>query len=389
MRTPTFDIYSVKTPCYVTEEEYLSRNADILCSVSKRTGCKILLAQKAFSMYSAYPLLKDRLDGTAASGLFEARLGHEKFGGETHVYSPAYSAEQMEELARYADHFVFNSIRQYDMFKNALSGKECGVRINPRFSTQKGHEIYDPCAKGSRLGQTLPSFEKEAALYGLEGISGLHFHTLCEQNSDALKLTAEEVERQFGGFLEKMSWINFGGGHHITREDYDIETLCRVIEHFRNKYSLTVYLEPGEAVALNAGFLVTTVLDVIDGGTDGEYDKAITDMSAACHAPDVLEMPYRPVLLENGAKPAGAAGEKNYTYTLGGPTCLAGDVTGDYSFDRPLKAGDRLVFCDMAIYSMCKNNTFNGMPLPSIYLARDGRAKEVKSFGYEDFLSRL
>ncbi|MCH5324791.1 MAG: carboxynorspermidine decarboxylase [Eubacterium sp.] len=389
MNLPVFDINKVTTPCYVTEEKYLRHNAEILKSVSDRTGCKILLAQKAFSMYACYPLLKQYLCGTTASGLYEARLGYEMFGGETHVYSPAYDPAQITELAKYAGHFMFNSIRQYDLHKGALTGKVCGVRVNPRFSTQEGHEIYDPCAKGSRLGQTLEAFEKDVERYGLNGISGLHFHTLCEQNSDALKATAEEVERQFGKYLGEMKWINFGGGHHITRPDYDIETLCEVIEYFRDKYSLEVYLEPGEAVALNAGFLITTVLDVIGGDTDGENDIAILDTSAACHMPDVLEMPYRPTVLDSEFSTAGEAGAKPHSYRLGGPTCLAGDVIGDYSFDRPLKAGDRLVFCDMAIYSMCKNNTFNGMPLPTIYYNRDTGIEEVKRFGYEDFLRRI
>ncbi len=389
MRTPTFDINIVDTPCYVTEEKYLRQNAEILRLVKERTGCRILLAQKAFSMYSTYPLLREYLDGSTASGLYEARLGREFFGGETHVYSPAYDMRQMKELINYADHFVFNSVRQYDMFRSFLSGKECGVRVNPRFSTQEGHEIYDPCAKNSRLGQTIASFENDVSKYGLDGITGLHFHTLCEQDSDALKATAEKVEQQFGKYLDGMKWINFGGGHHITRDGYDIDTLCEVIEHFRDKYSLTVYLEPGEAVALNAGFLVSTVLDVIDGAADNEPDKAILDVSAACHMPDVLEMPYRPMLLDSELCLTGNIGEKQYSYILGGPTCLAGDVIGGYSFSHPLKAGDRLVFCDMAIYSMCKNNTFNGMPLPVIYYSKNGKTEEVKRFSYEDFIRRI
>lgn len=389
MRSPTFDINIVDTPCYVTEEKYLRQNAEILRLVKERTGCRILLAQKAFSMYSTYPLLREYLDGSTASGLYEARLGREFFGGETHVYSPAYDMRQMKELINYADHFVFNSVRQYDMFRSFLSGKECGVRVNPRFSTQEGHEIYDPCAKNSRLGQTIASFENDVRKYGLDGITGLHFHTLCEQDSDALKATAEKVEQQFGKYLDGMKWINFGGGHHITRDGYDIDILCEVIEHFRDKYSLTVYLEPGEAVALNAGFLVSTVLDVIDGAVDNEPDKAILDVSAACHMPDVLEMPYRPSLLDSGLCLSGNVGEKQYSYILGGPTCLAGDVIGGYSFSRPLKAGDRLVFCDMAIYSMCKNNTFNGMPLPVIYYAKNGKTEEIKRFSYEDFIRRI
>lgn len=268
MNTPTFDINKPDTPCYVTEECYLRRNCEILKSVQDMTGCKILLAQKAFSMYSTYPLISGYLSGTTASGLYEARLGYEYFGNETHVFSPAYTDKEINELAKYAGHFVFNSIRQFALHRDAVKDKHCLIRVNPRFSTQEGHEIYDPCAPGSRLGQTLASFEEDIKRYGeeiLDEIDGLHFHTLCEQNSDDLKRTAKEVEVQFGKYLDKMSVINFGGGHHITRDDYDIDTLVEVINHFKNEYGLEVYLEPGEAVALNAGFLVTTVLDVIDG----------------------------------------------------------------------------------------------------------------------------
>lgn len=273
MNTPTFDINKVDTPCYVTEECYLRRNCEILKSVQDMTGCKILLAQKAFSMYSTYPLISGYLNGTTASGLYEARLGYEYFGNETHVFSPAYTDSEINELAKYAGHFVFNSIRQFALHRDAVKDKHCLIRVNPRFSTQEGHEIYDPCAPGSRLGQTLASFEEDIKRYGeeiLDEIDGLHFHTLCEQNSDDLMRTAKEVEVQFGKYLDKMSVINFGGGHHITRDDYDIDTLVEVINHFKNEYGLEVYLEPGEAVALNAGFLVTTVLDVIGGKVNGE-----------------------------------------------------------------------------------------------------------------------
>ncbi len=389
MNLPTFDINKVKTPCYVTEECYLKHNGEILKSVQERTDCKILLAQKAFSMYSTYPLLKNYLAGTTASGVYEAKLGYEHFGKETHVFSPAYTKNDMDELLKYAGHFVFNSIRQFALHKDRMSGKECGIRVNPRFSTQEGHEIYDPCAKNSRLGQTLSSFEADVEKYGLDGISGIHFHTLCEQNSDDLEKTARVVEEQFGKYLGKMKWINFGGGHHITREDYDIETLVKVIEHFKSKYNLEVYLEPGEAVALNAGFLVSEVIDIIDGTVNSERNIAIMDVSAACHMPDVLEMPYRPKILDGRNSLAGEENEKPYTYRLGTPTCLAGDIIGDYSFDEPLKVGDRLVFCDMAIYSTVKNNTFNGMPLPTIYYNTDEGLKVIREFTYEDFKSRI
>ena len=385
MNTPTFDINKPDTPCYVTEECYLKRNCEILKSVQDMTGCKILLAQKAFSMYSTYPLISGYLSGTTASGLYEARLGYEYFGNETHVFSPAYTDKEINELAKYAGHFVFNSIRQFALHRDAVKDKPCLIRVNPRFSTQEGHEIYDPCAPGSRLGQTLASFEEDIKRYGeeiLDEIDGLHFHTLCEQNSDDLKRTAKEVEVQFGKYLDKMSVINFGGGHHITRDDYDIDTLVEVINHFKNEYGLEVYLEPGEAVALNAGYLKTTVLDIVE---NAGITTLILDASAACHMPDVLEMPYRPPL-----KDSGEPGKKQYTYRLSSYTCLAGDIIGDYSFDRKIQIGDTLYFEDMAIYSMVKNNTFNGIGLPDIVLRHEnGECEVVKHFGYEDLKGRL
>ena len=375
-----FDINSVETPCYVTDEKKLMENMAVLDNVMKRTGCKILLAQKAFSMYSVYPLLSKYLKGTTASGLYEARLGREEFEGEVHVFNPAYKEKEMDELVKIADHIVFNSFSQWkkyrDKVKNCGRKISCGIRCNPEYSEIET-DIYNPCFKNSRLGVTLANFEENE----LDGIDGLHFHTMCEQGSDVLKRTIPHIEEKFGKYLKKMKWINLGGGHHITKEDYDLDTLCECVNYFQEKYGLEVYLEPGEAVALNAGWLVTEVLDVEKNG----MDLAIVDASAACHMPDVLEMPYRPNVIG-----AGMPDEKKYTYRLGGPTCLAGDIIGDYSFDNPLKEGDRLVFCDMAIYSMVKNNTFNGMPLPSIYLAKaDGEVELVKKFGYEDFKSRL
>ena len=348
------DFGALPTPCYVVDEALILKNLEILKSVSDRTGCKILLAQKAFSMFALYPLIGRYLSGTTASGLFEAKLGHGEMGGETHIFSPAYRDEEFGEILSLCDHVVFNSFSQWERFgKRALAaGRKCGIRVNPECSTQ-GHAIYDPCSPGSRLGVTRENFRPDL----LDGISGLHFHTLCEQDSDALEATLDAVERQFGEFLPGMQWINFGGGHHITRLGYDIERLCACIGRMREKYGLTVYLEPGEAVALNAGFLVTEVQDILHNGTG----IAILDASAACHMPDVIEMPYRPPLLG-----AGEAGEKPHTYRLGGPTCLAGDVIGDYSFDQPLAVGDRLVFGDMAIYSMVKNNTFSGLCLPAM-----------------------
>lgn len=369
----------LKTPYFLVDEKKLLHNLEILKGVSSSTGCRILLAQKAFSMFSAYPLLRKYLDGTTASGLYEARLGCEEFGGETHVYSPAYREDEFADVLKYVDHLVFNSPRQVKRFagRAKAAGKSVGLRVNPQCSTQEGHAIYDPCASGSRLGTTLEEFD-ESTVYMLDG---LHFHTLCEQDSDALETTAAAFEEKFGRYLYWMKWLNFGGGHHITRPDYDINRLEKIIRYFQDKYRLQVYLEPGEAVVLNAGYLVCSVLEVVKNG----MDIAILDTSAACHMPDVLEMPYRPPL-----QGSGLPGEKAYTFRLAGPTCLAGDVIGDYSFDEPLKEGSRLVFEDMALYTMVKTNTFNGMPLPSIvYRDGEGKCRVVRRFGYEDFKGRL
>ncbi|MDY2820202.1 MAG: carboxynorspermidine decarboxylase [Hominisplanchenecus sp.] len=369
----------IRTPFFVVDEARLIKNLEILKQVADESGCRILLAQKAFSMFSVYPLLREYLDGTAASGVYEARLGYEEFGKETHVFSPAYREEDLDELLKYADHFVFNSPKQVKHYagKVIAAGKSAGLRINPECSTQEGHAIYDPCARGSRLGTTLESFDEDI----LPLLSSLHFHTLCEQNSDALEKTAKVFEEKFGEYLSGMQWVNYGGGHHITREDYDIERLVRILKYFRTAYDVQVYLEPGEAVVLNAGYLVTRVLDVVKNG----INIAILDASAACHMPDVLEMPYRPPLMDSG-KPK----EKKYTYRLAGPTCLAGDVIEDYSFDQPLQEGSRLIFEDMALYTMVKTNTFNGMPLPSIvYRDRTGCCRRIRTFSYEDFKGRL
>ena len=373
------DFQNVKTPCFVVDEKRLTDNLEILKDVSERAGCKILLAQKAFSMFYAYPLISKYLVGTTASGIYEARLGNEKFGGEPHVFSPAYREDDFEEILKYADDIVFNSPKQVKKYaqKAKNHGKSVGLRVNPECSTQEGHAIYDPCSPGSRLGTTLANFDESI----LPLLDGLHFHTLCEQNSDDLETTAKAFEEKFGKYLKDMKWVNFGGGHHITRKDYDREKLISVVKHFREKYDVEVYLEPGEAVVLNAGFLVSTVLETMNNG----MDIAILDTSAACHMPDVLEMPYRPPLMNSGEP-----NEKEFTYRLGGPTCLAGDVIGDYSFDKPLNEGDKVVFEDMALYTMVKTNTFNGMPLPSIlYRKLDGETVTVKTFGYEDFVSRL
>jgi len=374
------DFEKLPSPCYIVDERLLVKNLEILKSVRERTGCRILLAQKGFSMFSLYPLIRKYLDGTTASSLFEARLGHEEMGGETHIFAPAYRDDEFEEIIKICDHIVFNSFSQWKKFKSKVKEQErkidCGIRINPEYSEIKT-DIYNPCFKNSRLGVTLENFEPDM----LDGIDGLHFHTMCEQNSDVLERTIKVVDEKFGKYISRMKWLNFGGGHHITRADYDVETLVRSIMFIREKYGINVYLEPGEAIALNTGYLVCTVLDTLKNG----MDIAILDTSAACHMPDVLEMPYRPEIIG-----AGKPGEYSYTYRLGGPTCLAGDVIGDYSFKEPLRPGDKLVFCDMAHYTMVKNNTFNGINLPSIasFNEQDG-IKIIKQFGYEDFKSRL
>ncbi|MGK7192822.1 carboxynorspermidine decarboxylase [Faecalibacterium prausnitzii] len=380
-------LHRLPTPCYLLDEAQLRRNGEILLGVQQRTGCRILLAQKAFSNFNVYPVLAPYLAGTEASGLYESRLGREELPEkENHVFCAAYRADEFEELLQYADHIVFNSPSQLAKFGPAAkaAGKSIGLRINPECSTQEDHEIYDPCAPGSRLGTTRAQWDAAVAehpeLPAL--LDGLHFHTLCEQDADALAVTLAAVEEKFADLLPKMQWLNFGGGHHITRPGYDLATLESCILSVRQKYGVQVYLEPGEAWALNAGYLVTTVLDTLH---NGDTSLAILDMSAACHTPDVIEMPYRPPLLD-----AGEAGEKACTVRLGGPTCLAGDIVGDYSFDVPLTEGDELIFGDMAIYTTCKNNTFNGMPLPPIWLlGADGSCRELVHFGYQDFKMRL
>ena len=374
------EFQNIKTPCYILDEKALIKNAKLLGEVSERTGCKMLLAQKAFSNYDCYRFFEPYLAGTEASGLFEARLGAEEMPGkEVHVFCAGYRTDEFEELLQYADHIVFNSPSQLLRFgaKAKVAGKSVGLRINPECSTQEGHDIYDPCAPGSRLGTTLEQFEEEL----LPLLDGLHFHTLCEQNADDLAKTLEAVEEKFGPWLSKIKWLNMGGGHHITRDDYDRELLIKCIRHIRDTYGVEVYLEPGEAIALNAGYLVTEVMDIVENG----LSVLILDASAACHMPDVLEMPYRPPL-----KDSGVSGEKEFTYRLSSCTCLAGDVIGDYSFDHKIQVGDKLYFQDMAIYSMVKNNTFNGIPLPGIAVMKeDGDCEMIRTFGYEDFKGRL
>lgn len=374
------DFTSVPTPCYVVDEDLLQKNLETLDLVQRRTGAKILLALKGYSMFSTFPQIGQVLQGITASSLHEARLGREEMNKEVHIYAPAYIDEDFDEIASLVDHMVFNSFAQLKKYQPRLkaSGRniEVGIRVNPEYS-EIATAIYDPCAPFSRLGVTLNNFRPDE----LDGVDGLHFHTMCEQNSDTLARTIPVVDEKFGPYIRQMKWLNFGGGHHITRPDYDIASLIRSITFMQDKYGVDIYLEPGEAIALNTGFLVSTVLDVFENG----MKLAILDTSAACHMPDVLEMPYRPMIIGSAA-----AGEKPYMYRLGGPTCLAGDVIGDYAFDQPLQPGDRLVFTDMAHYTMVKNNTFNGIRLPSIALTGAAKGTRViRQFGYEDFRNRL
>lgn len=376
------------TPCYVADEKKLKENLRILQKLEKDTGCHVLLAQKAFSMFSLYPMIGTFISGTTASGLYEARLGREEMGKENHVFAPAYKEADMKELVKICDHIVFNSFRQYEKYKELCKqsaqiredGKpvSVGIRVNPECSTQEGHEIYDPCGPGSRLGVTKAEFREDL----LEGVEGLHFHTLCEQDADDLVITFRAFEAKFGKYLKKMKWLNLGGGHHITRPGYQLKQLKQLIAYIRATYQVEVYLEPGEAIALNAGYLVTEVQDIVKNG----MEILILDASAACHMPDVLEMPYRPPLL-------GASDEttdSGITVRLGGPTCLSGDIIGDYKFSKLPEYGDLLLFGDMAIYTTCKNNTFNGMPLPDIWIRHADRTmQQLTVFDYTDFKERL
>ena len=377
----------MKTPYYLIDEAKLERNLKVLATVRKRAGVKILLAQKAFSCYATYPLVAKYLDGTTASGVYEARLAHEEMPErENHVFNPAFSEEEFAQVAKWCDHVVLNSVEQVRRFGVREAGREArpkrktpsiGLRVNPGYSEVET-EIYNPCAKGSRLGVPREFLRTE----DLEGVEGLHFHTMCEQGADVLVRTLKVFEAKFGEFLPQMKWVNFGGGHHITKKGYDVDLLVKTLKDFRRRHpNLEVYLEPGEAVALNAGELMASVKAIVDYGVP----IAVLDVSAECHMPDVIEMPYRPPVQGTG-KP----GEKRFTYRLTGPTCLAGDVIGDFSFSRRLKPGDEVRFGDMAIYTMVKNNTFNGMALPAIVLKRkDGALEVVRTFGYADFKRRL
>ncbi|SHJ34237.1 carboxynorspermidine decarboxylase [Dethiosulfatibacter aminovorans DSM 17477] len=369
----------IKTPAYVVDERLLKKNLELLKSVQDRTGAKILLALKGFSMYHEFPLVGEYLAGITSSSLNEAMLGRKHMNKEVHIYAPAYRPDEIDEIGIICDHIVFNSSHQIKMFKDRVKTAnpsiEIGLRVNPEYS-EVATEIYNPCASNSRLGAKLDTIEEE----DFEVLDGIHFHTMCEQNSDTLERTLVEVEKRFGHVMHKMKWINFGGGHHVTREDYDVDLLIGLIERIRDTYDVQVYLEPGEAIALNTGYLVTEVLDLVKNN----MDLCIVDTSAACHMPDVIEMPYRPHIIGSG-KP----GEFEHTYRLGGLTCLAGDIIGDYSFKEPLKVGDKLIFTDMAHYTMVKNNTFNGVNLPSIAVMDDEGIEVVKTFGFEDYESRL
>jgi carboxynorspermidine decarboxylase len=372
----------LRTPCFVVNETRIEENLRVIDRVQKETGCKILLAFKGFAMWSLAPLVRKYLPGVSASSVNEAFLGREEFGGEIHVYAPAYSESEINIHVRLADHIVFNSPAQWEKYKSVIELNphvSAGLRINPEHSEVET-QIYDPCAPFSRLGTPLNNFKEN--LSKLKGIEGLHFHNLCELNSDSLERTLKVVEENFGFYFKNLKWINFGGGHHISRSDYDVDNLIRLIKEFKKRYNLQVYLEPGEAIALNCGVLITEVLDTFTN----DMKIAILDTSATNHMPDVLEMPYRPAIL-SGDEP----NKKSYTYRLGGPSCLAGDVIGDYSFDHPLKPGDKLVFGDMAHYTMVKTTTFNGVNLPSIYIynSEQNEIRLVKHFGYEDFKNRL
>lgn len=375
------------TPCYIIDEAALRQNGEILRGVARRAGCRILLAQKAFSNYDLYGVLAPYLAGTEASGPFEARLGREEMpGGEVHVFCAAYREREFEDVLRYADHIVFNSPRQLQKFGPAAkaAGKSVGLRINPEHSTQEGNGIYDPCAPGSRLGVTRAVWDAAMTPALVSLLDGLHFHTLCEQDSDALESTLAAVEAKFGDILPTVRWLNMGGGHHITRPGYDIDRLVRCVKRAREAWGVEVYLEPGEACALNAGYLAARVEDIVE---NGGVKIAVLDASPACHMPDALEMPYTPPLY--GAWEAGDR-KTDFTYRLGGPTCLSGDMLPAYGFGHALAEGELLLFGDMAIYSTCKNNTFNGMPLPDLWkYGADGSLTKLTDFGYADFKGRL
>ena len=368
------------SPAWVLEETLLQRNITILDGIQIQSGAKILLALKGYALWASFPLIQEKLHGCCASGLHEAKLAAEKFGREVHTYSPAFKDEEIEEIATLSHHLVFNSPAQFKKFskkaKAANPGLSLGLRINPEYS-ESPVELYNPCGPYSRLGTTVGNFDPEI----LDLCDGFHFHALCEQSAEALKKVLNGFEKKFGSHLSQLKWINFGGGHHITKEGYNRELLIKLVKNFKEKYRVEVYLEPGEAVAWETGSLVATVLDIVHNG----IDIAILDTSAEAHMPDTIIMPYRAEV-----RGAAEAGEKKYTYRLAGNTCLAGDIMGDYSFDHPLLAGDRIIFEDQMHYTMVKATTFNGIKLPSICILRsDGTVERVRTFGYEDFKNRL
>ena len=374
-------LHLAPSPAYVVDLGRLRHNLAILDQVQRRSGARILMALKAFSMWSVFPLIRETLQGVCASSPWEARLGREEFGGEVHSFAAAFKESDVAELLKISNHLVFNSFGQLERFRPLWEKEQdrvsIGLRVNPEHA--EGHTvIYDPCAPKSRLG--IPRREVEGR--SLAGVEGLHFHTLCEQLYEPLERTARVFEEKFGQFLPGMKWLNLGGGHHITREGYDIDKLVELVNYFRKKYDLEVYLEPGEAIAIGTGILVSEVLDVVHN----EMDIAILDVSATCHMPDILEMPYRP-----GIMGGYDAGDKAHTYRLGGPSCLAGDIIGDWSFEKPLKPGDRLAFLDMAHYTMVKTTTFNGIQHPAIcaFEPETGELDVVRRFDYEDFKTRL
>ena len=378
------DTSRLPTPCYVVDAVLLERNLRLLHRVQEESGAKILLALKGFAMWHYAPLISRYLSGVCASGLHEAKLGREFFHGEVHSFSAAYPPGDVDELLALSDHVIFNSFNQWQRYQPQIRAAQAarphlafGLRINPE-RPEGDYPIYDPSTPGSRLGIVRSEFRPEL----LAGISGLHFHNLCEQSIEPLRRTIAAVEERFGEFIPQMEWINFGGGHHITRADYPVEELIDLIKEFRQKWGVQVILEPGEAIALGTGVYVTEVLDI----TKNQLDLIIMDGSCTAHMPDVLEMPYRPELLG-----AGRPGEKAHCYRIGGLSCLAGDVVGDYSFDAPVQVGQRLVFLDMAHYTAVKTTTFNGVKLPSIvaWHSGSGEIKVVHSYGYEDFKQRL
>ncbi len=369
----------IKTPAYVLDERLLIKNLELFQDIQNRTGAKILLALKGFSMFYEFDLIGKYLYGITSSSLNEALLGKKYMKKEVHIYAPAYRPDEIEKIAKTCDHMVFNSVQQIQRFQQIAKKEnpkmEFGLRVNPEYSEVE-KEIYNPCAMNSRLGAKKESFTEK----DLKEIDGLHFHTMCEQNSDTLERTIAVIEEKFGAYLYQMKWINMGGGHHITREDYDVEKLIHIINYIKRKYEVDVYLEPGEAVVLNCGYLVTSVLDVVENN----MQTLLLDTSAACHMPDVIEMPYVPSIIG-----ANKNEEGKYRYRLGGVSCLAGDIVGDYTFGQKIKVGDKLIFEDMAHYTMVKNNTFNGINLPTIAIINGSGIKTIKEFGFSDYESRL